>query len=305
MKKLLSLLLLAAMLLALCACAASPAQPTGETTAANPQETSSETSSEPSTLVYGSGDYTRINPAMDEHCEINLLLFDGLTAHDGENNVVPGLAESWDFDEQTNTYTFHLQSGVTWHDGEPFTADDVRFTIEAIMNPDNGSENAPNFEDVEEITVADNQTISFRLSAPNVAFLDYMTMAILPQHLLEGEDMQTSDFFRAPVGTGPYKLSSWDVGQSIVMEKNESYFKGVPGIDRIIFKIVPADNAQAVQLESGELDLALLDPKNAQNFVGKDGFVCYDMKTHTHSNPADTCHTLLIILRCAYNPRVS
>ena len=134
MKKLLSLLLLAAMLLALCACAASPAQPTGETTAANPQETSSETSSEPSTLVYGSGDYTRINPAMDEHCEINLLLFDGLTAHDGENNVVPGLAESWDFDEQTNTYTFHLKSGVTWHDGEPFTAADVKFTIEAIMN---------------------------------------------------------------------------------------------------------------------------------------------------------------------------
>lgn len=279
MKKLLSLLLLAAMLLALCACAASPAQPTGETTAANPQETSSETSSEPSTLVYGSGDYTRINPAMDEHCEINLLLFDGLTAHDGENNVVPGLAESWDFDEQTNTYTFHLKSGVTWHDGEPFTAADVKFTIEAIMNPDNGSENAPNFEDVEEITVTDDLTISFRLSAPNVAFLDYMTMAILPEHLLEGEDMQTSDFFRSPVGTGPYKLSSWDVGQAIVLEKNESYFKGPANIDRIIFKIVPDDNAQAVQLESGELDLALLDPKNAQNFVGKDGFVCYDMKT--------------------------
>ena len=196
MKKLLSLLLLAAMLLALCACAASPAQPTGETTAANPQETSSETSSEPSTLVYGSGDYTRINPAMDEHCEINLLLFDGLTAHDGENNVVPGLAESWDFDEQTNTYTFHLKSGVTWHDGEPFTAADVKFTIEAIMNPDNGSENAPNFEDVEEITVTDDLTISFRLSAPNVAFLDYMTMAILPEHLLCGEDFQTSDFFK-------------------------------------------------------------------------------------------------------------
>ena len=90
------------------------------------------------------------------------------------------------------------------------------------MNPDNGSENAPNFEDVEEITVTDDLTISFRLSAPNVAFLDYMTMAILPEHLLSGEDFQTSDFFRSPVGTGPYKLSSWDVGQAIVLEKNES-----------------------------------------------------------------------------------
>ena len=148
------------------------------------------------TLNYGSADYTRINPAMDEHGEINLLLFDGLTAHDGENNVVPGLAETWELDEATNTYTFHLRENLTWHDGEPVTASDVKFTIEAIMDPENGSENAPNFEDVEEITVTDEHTVSFRLSAPNVAFLDYMTMAILPEHLLASEDWQESDFFR-------------------------------------------------------------------------------------------------------------
>ena len=60
----------------------------------------------------------------------------------------------------------------------------------------------------------------------NVAFLDYMTMAVLPKHLLEGEDMQTSDFFRNPVGTGPYKIESWDEGQAITLVKNEDYFKG-------------------------------------------------------------------------------
>lgn len=234
---------------------------------------------EGSTLVYGSGDYTRINPAMDEHGEINVLLFNGLTAHDGDNQVVPGLAESWDYDETTYTYTFHIRDGIHWHDGEPFTAKDVQFTIEAIMDPDNGSENAPNYEDVEEITVMDDQTISFRLAEPNVAFLEYMTMAVLPSHLLEGEDMQESDFFRHPVGTGPYKLERWDVGQSIVLTKNEDYYLGAPNIDTVIFKIVADDNAQAMQLESGELDLALLDPKNAANFEGRDGFTCYDMTT--------------------------
>ena len=106
-----------------------------------------------STLVYGSGDYTRINPAMDEHCEINLLLFNGLTSHGEDNEVIPCLAKSWEFDRSTCTYTFHLEEDVTWHDGEPFTADDVKFTIEAIMDPANGSENAPNYEDVEEISV--------------------------------------------------------------------------------------------------------------------------------------------------------
>ena len=102
---------------------------------------------EVSTLVYGSGDYTRINPAMDEHGEINLLLFDGLTARNGHNEVVPGLAKRWEFDEDSCTYTFYLEEGVQWHDGEPFTAEDVKFTIESIMNPDNGSDNAPNYED--------------------------------------------------------------------------------------------------------------------------------------------------------------
>ncbi len=231
------------------------------------------------TLVYGSGDYTRINPAMDEHGEINILIFNGLTGHDGDNQVVPALAESWEFDADTCTYTFHLVEDAKWHDGEPVTADDVKFTIEAIMNPDNGSENAPNYEDVQEITVIDEHTVAFKLAAPNVAFLDYMTMAVLPKHLLEGEDMQTSDFFRNPVGTGPYKLESWDEGQAITLTKNEEYFKGEPNIDNIVFKVVPDDNAKALQLKSGELDMALLTPKDAATFAEDEAYTCYDMKT--------------------------
>lgn len=231
------------------------------------------------TIVYGSNDYTRINPAMDEHGEINALLFDGLTDHDGDNQVVPRLAKSWDYDESTYTYTFHLEEGVKWHDGQPFTADDVKFTIEAIMNPDNGSENAPNYEDVEEINVIDDYTVSFKLKAPNVAFLDYMTMAILPKHLLEGEDMQESDFFRNPVGTGSYKLERWDDGQAIILKKNEDYFAGAANIDRIVFKIVTDANARALQLKSGELNLSQVTPKDAANFGSNDGYTVYDMKT--------------------------
>ena len=281
MKKFLAALLALALLLGTTACGSAEStsgESAGEESASE-AATASGTEEEPTTLVYGSGDYTRINPAMDEHGEINLLLFNGLTGHDGDNAVIPALAKSWDFDEETCTYTFHLEEDVRWHDGEPFTAEDVQFTIEAIMDPENGSENAPNFEDVEEITVIDDHTISFRLSAPNVAFLDYMTMAILPKHLLEGEDMQTSDFFRSPIGTGPYKLASWDEGQAITLEKNADYFRGEPNIDTIVFKIVPDDNAKALQLRAGELDLALLTPKDAATFADEEGFACYDMET--------------------------
>ncbi len=271
MKKIMALSVALMLSVVLSACGGDAAQ--------NSAEKAVGTASEQNALVYGSGDYTRINPAMDEHGEINILLFDGLTAHNGENEVIPGLAKSWEFEEASCTYTFHLAENVKWHDGEDFTADDVKFTIEAIMDPANGSENAPNYEDVEEIRVIDDHTIEFHLTAPNVAFLDYMSMAVLPEHLLAGEDMQESNFFRNPVGTGPYRLESWDVGQAITLVRNENYFKGAANIERIVFKIVPDDTAKALQMKAGELDLALLTPRDAQTFADMAGYTCYEMKT--------------------------
>jgi peptide/nickel transport system substrate-binding protein len=231
------------------------------------------------TLVYGSNDYTRINPAIDEHGEINLLLFDGLMAHDADNNVVEGLAESYEYDEGSNTYTFHLRENVKWHDGEPFTADDVKFTIEAIKNPDNESEIYSNYVEVSDIKVVDEHTVQFVLSEKNAAFLEYMTIGILPKHLLEGKSMQEDEYFHKPVGTGPYKLEEWDEGQSITLVRNDDYYKGAPKIGKIIFKIVPDDNVKALQLEAGEIDMAKITPKDAKNFEGKDDYKIYNMKT--------------------------
>ncbi len=232
-----------------------------------------------STLVYGSHDYTRINPLLDEHGEINLLLFNGLMAHDGQNQTVPCLAREWTFDESACTYTFRLEENVRWHDGAPFTAEDVRFTIDAIRDPENGSENAPNYEDVLEILTPDDHTVSFRLAAPNAAFLDYMTIPILPRHLLEGEDLQTSSFFHHPVGTGPYKLAQWDPSQAITLVKNEDYFQETANIDTVVFKIVEDDSAKTLQLLAGELDLALLTPRDAESVQGQKGFTVYRMTT--------------------------
>ncbi|MDO4546017.1 MAG: ABC transporter substrate-binding protein, partial [Bacillota bacterium] len=231
------------------------------------------------TLIYGSGDYDAINPALLEHGEINLLLFAGLTAHDANDNVVPGLAEEWTFDEATNTYQFTLRDGLTFHDGEPLTAEDVKFTIEAIMDPDNGSENASNFEDVEEIEVVDDTHVNIHLTAPNVAMLDYLTMGILPKHILEGEDITTADFNQNPVGAGPYKLVEWDMGQSITMEKFADYYAGEPKIEKVVFKIVEDTDARALQLESGELNFAQITPKAEENFTGNDDFNVYSMTT--------------------------
>ncbi len=111
----------------------------------------------------------------------------------------------------------------------------------------------------------DDYTFVLGLKAPNVAMLDYLTVGILPRHLLEGKNLITDEFNQKPVGTGPYKLTNWDVGQSITLEKNEDYYGGVPSIDTVIFKIVPDEKTRALQLKSGEVDLAQVTPEDVSS----------------------------------------
>ena len=232
------------------------------------------------TLIYGSSDYTAINPALYEHGEINLLIFAGLTAHDGDNKVVPGLAESWSYDEVTKTWTFHLREGLTFHDGEPLTSEDVKFTIEAIQNPDNGSEIQSDYRDIEKISCPDKYTVKFQLKEYNAAFLDYMTVGILPKHLLEGKDLTTDEFNQHPVGAGPYKLTEWDEGQSITLEKFDGYYAGEANIETIIFRIIPDSASRLLQLESGDIDMAQLTPQDAAALAEKsDEYSIYEMET--------------------------
>jgi peptide/nickel transport system substrate-binding protein len=274
-KPLVTLLLALTLSLTVAACGSSTDTDT------NPNHLPSENKSanEPTTLVYGSGDYTSINPALYEHGEINSLLFLGLTTHDKNNNVIPGLASEWEWDAALKTYTFTLRDGITFHDGKPVTSADVKFTFEAIQNEANGSENASNYEDIIAIETPDDKTVIFTLSTPNTAMPDYLSMGILPKHLLAGKNITEDPFNQNPIGAGPYQLVSWDIGQTITMKKFEHFCLGTPKIDQIIFKIVKDYNARALQLTSGELDLAQVTPKDAEPFKSNSDFDIYQMDT--------------------------
>ena len=240
-------------------------------------------------LVYATKDYEEINVLVDEYSEIGLLLFDGLMRRDENDAIVPALAASVEYDPETYTYVFHLREGVHWHDGKPLRAADVKFTIEAIKNPLVDSLHAPNFEEVREITEVDDRTVRIRLSAPNAAFLDYMMQPILPAHLLAGQDLTTTGFFRSPVGTGPFRMESWEAGKEIVLVKNEDYYRGAPKIDRFVVKIVADDAAEAKALADGTADLARLSPRAAAPFEGKDGYRFYAMKTANYGSILINC----------------
>lgn len=231
------------------------------------------------TLIYGSQDYTVINPALYEHGEINSLIFAGLTSHDENNKVVPGLAKSWTWDENSKTYVFKLKKGLTFHDGEPVTSNDVKFTLEAILNEKNQSEIISNYNDIESISCPDDETVIIKLKENNVAFPDYMTIGILPKHLLEGEDLITSEFNQKPVGAGPYMVTEWDQGQSITMKKFNNYYGGEPNIETVVFKIVPDSDARAIQIETGDIHMAQVTPKGAKQLEGNEEINIYNMKT--------------------------
>ncbi|WP_288889396.1 ABC transporter substrate-binding protein [uncultured Megasphaera sp.] len=232
------------------------------------------------TLTFAGPDYKTLNSILNTHDELPSLIFSGLMKYDGQNKPVPDLATSYDFDKNTLTYTFHLRKNVTWHDGQPFTADDVKFTLDTLrLNKDIDDEISDNYKEIKAVDVVDPQTVKVELSKPSAAMLDYLTIGILPKHCLEGKDIMTDPFNQKPIGTGRYKFVSWDKGQSIILQKNDKYYGTIPKIDRLIFKIIPDETAKAAQLKSGGADVALLNAKDAATFRNNNHFKVYDCQT--------------------------
>ncbi len=189
---------------------------------------------------------------------VSAMLFDGLTKPDAKGRPVPNLAESWDVSPDGRLYTFHLRKDVHWHDGQPFTADDVKFTIDLIKDPKTNTTLRGNYAPVEEVIVRDPYTVQYRLSRPFVTLLSwlYWYAGIVPKHLLQGKDVNTYAEFNKqhPVGTGPYKLKEYRPGEYLVLERYDGYHGGRPYLDQIVIKIIPNTNAAVAQMRAGKLD---------------------------------------------------
>ena len=195
--------------------------------------------------------------------EVEAMIYDSLTRVDPNGVHVPFLAaavpslENGGISDDLLTYTYTLRDDVTWHDGTPFTAADVVFTFETIANPAVNARSRTGFELVESVEATDDHTVVFRLKQPSAVFLEtFGYRGILPKHVFENEDMNTSAFNRAPtVGTGPYKFVEWVSGDRIVVERNPDYYQEGGYIDRIVYRIVPSSDSLLTMLETGEIDM--------------------------------------------------
>lgn len=182
-------------------------------------------------------------------------IFSMLFRLDYQMNPVPDLAEEWNISEDGLTYTFKLRSGVKWHDGEPFTAADVKFTMEEAMMKFHPR--SDNFNSViEAVEAPDDSTVVFRLKNPYGAFMNALAydVYIIPRHLYEGTDIKNNPYNNEPVGTGPFMFSEWSRGSHVTLKKNPNYFQeGQPYLDQLIFRIIPDAASRVLALETGEI----------------------------------------------------
>lgn len=187
-------------------------------------------------------------------------IYNGLVKYDKNLNIVGDLADSWDIDDDGKVITFHLHKGVKWHDGKPFTADDVAFTYKFMIDPKTPTSYDADFRLVKKLEVLDPYTVRITYGKPYAPALISWSMAMLPKHLLQGKDVTKSPLLRKPVGTGPYKFLEWKPGQSITLVANDDYFRGRPYLDRLVFRIIPDTATTFLELLNGAIDTTGLTP---------------------------------------------
>jgi peptide/nickel transport system substrate-binding protein len=218
----------------------------------------------PNTFVVSSiGDARRLNPIIANDSAsgtINDQVFNGLVKYDKDIKLVGDLAERWDISPDGKTITFHLRKGVVWHDGAPFTAEDCLFTYQKLIDPKVATPYSSSYMDVAKARVVDKLTFRVTYKEPFSPALESWSMGVIPRHLLEGKDLNSDDFNRKPVGTGPYKLKEWIAGQKIVLEANDRYFEGRPNIDQYVYRIIPDSSTMFQELLSGGVDMMGLNP---------------------------------------------
>jgi len=216
------------------------------------------------TILQGSsGDATTFLPVLasdSASSEVNELVYNGLVRYDKNLQYQGELAESWEISPDNLVITFHLRKGVKWHDGAPFTAEDVLFTYQTYIDPQVPTAYAENYRQVDKVEILDPLTLRVSYKKPLAQALISWGVSIMPKHLLAGQVLTKSPLASAPVGTGPYRFVEWKRGEKIVLAANPDYFEGRPHIDRVVFRIIPDESTMFLELKAGGIDMMGLTP---------------------------------------------
>lgn len=183
-------------------------------------------------------------------------LYGTLTEFDQELNVVPGLAESWEASEDGLAVTFKLREGVTFTDGSPFDAQDVKFSLEAIMDEETAAVAATSLASVTGVEAQDENTVVLTLSAPDAALP--ANLAVINMAMLSSDDTEAG-LNTQPNGTGPFSFDTRTPSQSITLARNDDYWGEVAKLDSVEFRVIPDESSIVSAMQAGNVQLAVFD----------------------------------------------
>ena len=207
-------------------------------------------------------------------------VFSRLLKTNNNEEIILDLATGYTVSEDGLTYTFTLPENVNFHDGEPMTSDDVKFTFETIIEQQCFASSS--LASLESISCPDDYTVEFHLNQVDSSFLStlaYNGTYILPRHIYEGQDWMGDDSMQTPIGTGPFKYEEWQKGVSMTLVRNDDFFRGpeLPYLDRVIYSYITDANTAMQAFYNGELDvLGIIAPSSElENLLNNPDLINY------------------------------
>lgn len=198
--------------------------------------------------------------------QVYYQIFDTLIFRENDGTYSPRLAEKWEMSEDGMELTFYLRDDVMFHNGEKFTAEDVKFTVERLLESPYTSDIVIGIKGAE---VVDDYTVKIIMDHPYGAILDCIAEVNFSIVCKKAVEEDEEGFARNPVGTGPYKFSEWKTGEKIEVTAFDDYYRGKTSIDSITFKIMNDTSTAVIALEKGELDILPRVPLTDKNNLSK------------------------------------
>lgn len=196
-------------------------------------------------------------------------LYDPLVRLEADGSLSPALATAWK-QEAPDRWVFTLRDGVQWSDGQPFTADDVKFTIEYISDPANKSAQLSRGGDVKSVEILDPKTVAFNMNGNNSVFMRRQALILMqPKHYLGNSQFGDAAQATKPVGTGAYTIDSYTQGSAINLKVNPNSWRKTQGIDQVHMKIITEPTTLIAALQTGEVDMIDGVPINQVQAVGE------------------------------------
>lgn len=209
---------------------------------------------EPSSLIY-------MVAGESASASVTGNIFNKLLKYDKNLDLEGELAESWEISKDQKTITFKLKPNLKWADGKPLTSTDMLFTWQAVIDPKLASPYASDFQLVKKAEAPSPLVFTVTYDQAYAPALDsWAGLQVLPEHLLKGQDLHTTNFARNPVGSSYYKLDSWAHGENIKLSRNPHSVLGQAKIDKLVTRMIPDNSAQFLELMADNIDSMGLDP---------------------------------------------